>query len=243
MGIETILLMFHSFLDNNPYTYEPGGRDDPTYTVYVLYQSWYTCLIRYFQYETIDIFKEFMNSYILLNIGDIFDQLYDLNYLYPKGTYYSRCFEIDDYSIDYSQIINYLQYYCDYTMEYTETTSDITYFSETDTIVKAPSSVSTITDHDFECNICFDTTNKDNESNDNNDIIILSCYHKFHLTCIKEHLKENNDVCPMCRNEFSSSDKLIISTNNEYMINPFTKRKIKINGKTHKYLIENNLLN
>jgi ubiquitin-protein ligase len=42
MGIETVLLAFISFLDYNPYTFEPGGRDDSTYTDFVLYQSWKT---------------------------------------------------------------------------------------------------------------------------------------------------------------------------------------------------------
>ena len=75
MGIETILLTFHSFLDNNPYMYEPGGRDDPSYTVYVMYQSWVSCLIRYLQQEKIETFNNFIHNYMMVNIDSIFIDL------------------------------------------------------------------------------------------------------------------------------------------------------------------------
>ena len=47
MGIETILLAFLSLLDHHPYIYEPGGRDDTSYSDYVLFQTFTSCLIRY----------------------------------------------------------------------------------------------------------------------------------------------------------------------------------------------------
>ena len=80
MGIETILITFHSFLDNNPYMYEPGGRDDQSYTDYVLYQSWISCLIRYLQNERIELFSNFIHNYMLTNIDGIFNDLYNLFY-------------------------------------------------------------------------------------------------------------------------------------------------------------------
>ena len=51
---------FISFLDNNPYMHEPGGRDNPSYTCYVEFQSWSTCLIKYLENETIELFYNFI---------------------------------------------------------------------------------------------------------------------------------------------------------------------------------------
>jgi len=249
MGIETILIMFHSFLDNNPYMHEPGGRDDPSYTDYVLYKSWFSCLIRYLQYEKIDIFLDFMYLYIGNNIGDISDDLNHLNNLYPPGYYYTRCFEIDDYCINYNTIINDLEYYYNYHLEYeilksftgqvTDTNTDTN--TDTDINTNTNTNADTLTNTEVlinineknheECNICFDLSK-------NNTNLTLNCGHFFHLNCIKQHLINNDDICPMCRRELSYGDKLIIESNNKWTINPLTKRKIKINGKTYKYLIQ-----
>lgn len=108
MGIETILLTFHSFLDNNPYTY------DHSYTVYVLYQSWITCLIRYLQYEKIPQFQQMIHNYMLVNIDNIFDELDELNEEYPYNIYNTRCFEVDNYIINYDMIRQSLMNYYNY---------------------------------------------------------------------------------------------------------------------------------
>lgn len=235
MGIETILLMFHSFLDNNPYTYEPGGRDDPSYTDYVLYKSWYSCLIRYLQYEKIELFSDFLYSYLVTNMSNIFDDLNNLNILYPTGNYYTRCFEIDYYYIDYKKTIDDLEYYYDFYFEEYNSNN----YNDNDNYEEV---INDFTDNlsskdDINCNICFDTAI-------NSDIIIkLTCNHFFHINCIKQNLLNNEDVCPMCRKELSYSDKLIIESNNKWTINPLTKRKIKINGKTYKYLFESGIFN
>ena len=89
-------------------------------------------------------------------------------------------------------------------------------------------------EEDIKCNICFDTINTNLICP-----IKLHCNHSFHVNCIKQNLENNQDVCPMCRSELSYGDKLIIESDNQWMINPFTKRKIKVNGKTYKYLMEN----
>jgi len=246
MGIETILLMFHSFLDNNPYTHEPGGRDDPSYTVYVLYKSWYSCLLRYLQYETIDIFKEFIYTYLINNIGDIITDLNFLNNAYPYGNYYTRCFEIDDFYIDYNKVIDDLEYYYDYYLDNTlpnyhevydvnegQELQELQELHENDTVSQEGEQENDL----INCNICFDTQQL-------NDIIIkLGCCHLFHIKCIQQNLMNNEDVCPMCRKELSFSDKLIIESNNEWTINPCTKRKIKVNGRTYKYLVEQGVFN
>lgn len=227
MGIETILLMFHSFLDNNPYTHEPGGRDDPSYTVYVLYKTWYSCLIRYLQYETIELFKDYIYNYMINNIDNIFTDLNYYNEIYPVGYYYTRCFEIDNYYIDYLKVIDDLEYYYNYYLERNN-------YREIDIPFLDDKNNENDNKNILNCNICFDT------DENNLDIVIkLSCNHSFHINCIKENLLNNEDVCPMCRQEISFGDKLIIDSNNKWTINPVTKRKIKINGKTYKYLMEN----
>lgn len=211
MGIETILVMFHSFLDNQPYTYEPGGTDDPSYTVYVQYQTWITCLIRYLQNETIDIFRHFMHNYLLSNVGNIFNDLYVLAQQHTLERYYTRCFEIDDFWVNYEQIISLLQHFYNY-MEYKEIKGD-------DDIDFKAFAVT-----NYSCNICFDTTL--------GETTVTCCNHQFHKNCLKQHIETNQPLCPMCRANIDSA----------WMINPHTKRRIKIGGRTHTYLVENNLI-
>lgn len=154
MNIETILITFHSFLDNNPYTYEPGGGDDPNYTVYVRYQTWTTCLFRYLQYENIDIFLRFIHNYLLSNVDEIFKDLNELKEEFPNDYYYCRCFEIDNYWIDYGRIINTLSYYYNY-LVYTDFTpqEDKIDWEE-------------FRKREYKCSICFDTLCIDNNEID-----------------------------------------------------------------------------
>jgi len=210
MGIETILLTFHSFLDNNPYTYEPGGQDDSSYTDYVLHQSWKTCLIKYiYDQSQPDIFTNYINNYLVENMNDIFYDLYNLRLIYESGYYETKCFEIDLYFIDYSNIIYTLQiiFGC--------------IIREDKVSLKNIKEVQCT----FDCDICFDTIDNKNVKN-----IKLKCNHKFHKICLDNHIKNNGLVCPMCRN----------SIDVEFVINPETKRKIKIGGKIHKSLLLRN---
>lgn len=231
MGIETILLTFHSFLDNNPYSYEPGGRDDDTYTVYVLYQSWITCLIRYLQYETIPQFKQMMHNYMMVNINGIFDDLDGLEVEYPYDTYYSRCFEIDNFVINYDRIRQTMQNhynYIDYIENIVEDDGDALDYAQ-------------FLNTDYDCNICFDT----NDCNTTH--CSIECGHKFHKTCLKTHIENNSNVCPMCRKEISESDiKLCddVSPREDanWIINPLTKRRVKVGSRTWKYLIDEGVI-
>lgn len=225
MGIETILLTFHSFLDNNPYMYEPGGRDDPSYTVYVQHQSWTSCLIRYLQHEKNETFKEFIHNYLLLNIDSIFCDLQTLEELYPTGYYETRCFEIDTFSINYSKISTVLQYYFNY-IEFQESYMTCT-FEE-------------FSNMDYNCCICYDTSEMDDNT------LTLQCNHSFHRVCLQHHTQTNNNICPMCRRELTIDDNKLIQLNNTsnendtvWMINPLTRRKIKIGGRTYNYLKSN----
>jgi ubiquitin-protein ligase len=231
MGIETILLTFHSFFDNNPYTYEPGGRDDSSYTVYVLYQSWISCLIRYLQNERIESFNKFIHSYMLANIDGIFGDLSILQETYPSGYYESRCFEIDRYIIDYGRLTQTLQNYynyIDFTENVNQNDNEIT-FEEFMT-------------KEYTCCICYDTDVQQNEAN--YIFSLESCKHSFHKNCLKSHIETNTNICPMCRTELSENDFNNITKENgdineiqpEWMINPLTRRRIKIGGKTWIYL-------
>ena len=305
MNIESILLTFHSFLDNNPYTYEPGGGDDPNYTIYVRHQSWTTCLLRYLQYETIDIFLRFMHNYLLTNIDEIFKDLKELNDEYPIDFYFCRCFEIDNYSLNYTRIINNLTYYYNY-LVYTD-------FTPQDEQINWEE----FRNREYKCNICFDTITTNDNDNDNieidnqNDkitenisydkqtyiirptnfdytqpainfasflsefdnfedidlnedslptydetieikeeikqdltIVNLNCGHSFHKSCLLHHFDNNFWLCPICRKEIDK-DELNNHNNNineEWIINPLTKRRIKIGSRTWIYLRENNII-
>lgn len=227
MGIETILLTFHSFLDNNPYTYEPGGGDDPNYTTFVQYQSWYTCLIRYLQNEKTELFYTFICNYLLSNIDNIFNDLQYFKQQIPNGYYECKCFEIDQYNIDYDRIIILMQNYYNY-IEYTEQNdNEILDYDE-------------FINKEYTCSICYDTHDIDT-LNINVKDIKLDCKHNFHIDCLKNHIDKNSSICPMCRTEISQNDIGKINTN-EWIINPLTKRRVKIGSRTYNYLIENNII-
>lgn len=234
MGIETILVMFHSFLDNNPYTYEPGGQDDPSYTVFVLYQSWISCLVRYIQYEKIELFNTFIHNYLLTNVDDVFKTIHNLNEQYPRGYYNTRCFEIDDYYIDYQRVLETLSNYYNY-IDYTENVAS------KDSVIEFDDFLNT----NYQCSICYDTQLDSEQSH-----ITLECGHKFHKTCVQKHIANNNNVCPMCRNEISVADVLKMNEEaiskeqiDEWIINPQTKRRVKKGSRTYRYLIENGIIN
>lgn len=215
MGIETILLAFQSFLDNNPYTYEPGGRDDPTYTVFVLYQSWYTCLIRYLQFESIPLFQQYMQNYMLTNIGEIFEMLDILTRMYPQGYYATRCFEIDTYIINYERVVKTLQHTYNY-IDYKEKIQD-----ESEQL-----DFREFMNKEYSCAVCFDTE-------EYNELEVLKCGHKFHSECLKQHIEKNGKICPMCRAEIEQE---------EWIINPLTKRRVKIGSRTYQYLKDNKII-
>ena len=91
---------------------------------------------------------------------------------------------------------------------------------------------------DFVCSICFDTANEQNTNE--NETVTLECKHKFHKTCLKTHVEINNKICPMCRKDIENEIKEEEKIENEWIINPLTKRRVKIGSRTYKYLKENN---
>ena len=223
MGIETVLLTFMSFLDNNPYKHEPGGRDDSSYTDYVLFQSWTTCLLRYLDQSRTKLFSEYIEKYLLTNVSQIFDDLEELQDNYPMGMYETRCFGINLYGINYSLVIKCIENiyrYIAFKNTHDEQDDDKIDFENL------------LNSENFECEICFDTNEKENSC------IKLSCNHSFHTSCLQKHIKENGKICSLCRKTLVNSDQDILKQN-DYVINPFTKRKIKINGKVYNQLINN----
>jgi ubiquitin-protein ligase len=236
MGIETILLTFHSFFDNNPYTYEPGGRDDPSYTEYVLYQSWKTCLLRYIHdYSQPQIFTTFIHNYLMTYLEDIFNDLTQLLEEYPYGPRYTRCFEIDNYVINYDNIICRLEQhyqYIDYRDNFVEDGTELDYNS--------------FINKEYKCNICFDTENITEKEL----IITLNCKHAFHVKCIDTHISNNGNICSLCRSSIDEENLKTIKNNckslkrslEDWIINPETKRRVKVGSRTYLRLIDEGII-
>lgn len=223
MGIETVLLTFQSFLDNYPYTYEPGGRDDPSYTVYVQHQSWTTLLMSYLQNERVELFREYMNSYLLLHIDSVFNDLIAANIQYPPGHYYTRCFEIDNYIINYVRISERLQYYYNY-MEFTNVSTQ----NENEMEMSFAEFMNT----EYTCSVCFDTSQTAQTTD--TQVVLLQCNHRFHNHCLQEHIRTNNNICPMCRRNL---DTVVENDNTStWIINPETRRRIRIGGRVYRDL-------
>ena len=242
MGIETILLTFHSFLDNNPYMYEPGDRDDSSYTVYVLYQSWISCLIRYLQNERDEMFINFIHTYMLTHIDEIFSDLRNLSVIYPCAYYNTRCFEIERFLVDYERLSLTLQNYYNY-IDFTEN------FKSDDTQISFNDFMNT----EYDCCICYDTIEQNENAIEQNEtqrvrgnlFRLKNCKHLFHKNCLEKHIETNNRLCPMCRTELEENEleeNELVEPKDEWMINPSTKRRIKIGGKTWNYLKNSGVL-
>ena len=219
MGIETILLTFLSFLDNDPYKYEPGDRGDKSYTNYVLYQSWKTCLIQYLS-QSKEMFSEYIEAYLLQNIDKIFDDLKTLEYKFPLNFYETRCFEIGLFKINYADIINSMKNIYRY----------ITFKNQIPKNNIENYKIEDIENYNkfgnFNCDICFDTKSDKQ--------IILSCNHHFHIKCLSKHVKENGEICSLCRKQLIDNDKKDLY----FTINPQTNRRIKIGGKIYNQLVK-----
>lgn len=240
-GIETVILTFLSFLDNEPYTYEANAPNNDSYNTYVLFQGWYTCLIRYLENrnEQPELFTTFISNYLLMNISDIMDDLRDINENYPPDAYSTNCFYIGYYMVNYIQIMNKLgEWYnfIDYkeNIEYEDIDLSFNDFSNTD----------------YSCNICFDTNGVVPPYDEE---IKLSCKHNFHIECIKLHVKNNGNICSLCRTDINKEDLDKINDNHtentsfggvnpNWIINPETNRKVKIGSRTYKRLKLENII-
>lgn len=229
MGIETILLTFHSFLDNQPYTHEPGGRDEPSYTVFVRYQTFYTCLLRYLSFEIIQPFKDFMTAYLFDNIQDVFETIERLCDEYPIGYYSTTCFEIDDFYVNYNTIRQKLSdfygimVFCENEIDQDDIDND------------GSMEIDMNLADDYKCNICFDTEKLGNVQE-------LNCSHTFHKLCLDRHIVKNMAVCPICRQSIELIKQKKYNKEILWVVNPKTQRKIKVGSKTYQTLVEEGVI-
>lgn len=217
MGIETIVLAFMSLLDNDPYSHEPGGFGDPSYTLYAMYQSWWTCMLHYFKYETDELFRLYINEYLEKHYQEIIEYVSRMNTLYPSDIYETRCYSIDNYIIDFEMVSNNLTYwYCNYN---SKGYGDLIVLPECDKKLK-----------ECECSICYDT-----EFNEKF-CYTLKCGHKFHIQCIEKHIDKNPVLCPICRAAISPRDLVIIK---DKWITCVDGKRYRKNGRTYnKILLE-----
>lgn len=225
MGIETVLLTFRSFLDNHPYTFEPGGQDEPSYTVYVLHETWQACLFRYLQYERIHLFQEFIRTYMMWNIDEIVTYVQDMSQTYSAGTYYCRCFEIDYYTIDYERILGRLQHV-------------YMYLDGHDVVNDADelASIGDASKNDCRCHICYDTS-------EHTVYLTLQCGHTFHKKCMRCHIAANGALCSMCRTDVARDDMEHLDDESVgWIINPQTKRRVNVGTKRYLELIDEGVI-
>ena len=253
MSIETVILAFQSFLDNNPYTHEPGGQNDESYTDYVLHQSWYTCLLSYLGFSTgIQVpepFTEFIKEYITTNIKDIDHYIDELEKEYFEGIYYTRCFEIDNYEVCYptvrSNLHNRIHYwnleksFCFILEEPCEEILN----EVTDEILKPPGDDQNKEDSQTDCGICYDT------SENSGNLFTTKCGHVFHTDCFLRHVITNGKICSLCRNEDPGDPPPVVieqqrgtkrkfeEIEEEYITNPLTGRKVLVGGRTYTRLV------
>lgn len=230
-GIETVILTFLSFLDNEPYCFEANAPNNESYNSYVLYQGWFTCLIKYLENkdQQPELFTTFISNYLLLNIDCIMEDLVRLDKKYLSDIYQTNCFYIGYYAINYNQVIDKLSewyHFIDYKEHIELDSTDISF--------------SDFSNQNYSCNICFDTNETEYEK------IKLSCRHDFHLNCIYLHINSNGNICSLCRTDINSIDLDKINKNKvhnnlvDWIVNPETKRRVKIGSRTYKRLkIEN----
>jgi len=261
MGIETVLLTFRSFLDNNPYTHEPGGRDDITYTDYVLHQTWETCLFKYLRCPYPEIFLQYINQYLFTNIDTIFNDLYTLNETYPVGLYHTPCFYIYEFYVNYNRIINYLH---DYLLSIDFIDTDTNVDTDVDTEINNLGTDNNSNSSNTSNNTINNETNRNTINNVEDENKTISFLQEIQNTD-EETL---NNKCNICFDDLNSQHNKTITLEcnhsfhincikrhilyngqlcsfcrskthvNETVINPETNREIKIDGATYKKLLK-----
>jgi ubiquitin-protein ligase len=226
-GIETVILTFLSFLDNEPYRHEANAPDNQSYNEFVLYQGWYTCFIRYLENQHLEpeLFTKFIYNYLLDNIDDILDDLYNCSELYPEDAYETNCFYIGYYTINYNMIIHTINEWYNYIYYKENAQLQVTHGLE------IPSKETCL--NNLTCNICFDTQ----QYTDN---ITLNCKHQFHNKCLELHIQNNGNICSLCRTDISEQDQMLLKQ--MWIINPETKRRVKIGSRTYNRLIEEKII-
>ena len=193
MTIETVIISFMSFFDNDPYAHEPGDRGDDSYTIYVLYQSWSSCLIKYLEREEDELFQEYLQQYMVSNYNDIIYYLGVLESFYLVQFYYTKCFEIGWYEINYPKIIKKINRLYNRYIQYSDDEE------EENIVVGSSSNTQTESEEKIiKCCICMDT----HRLYDPIFFVKFACNHEFHRVCMRTH----EGMCPVCRSELTNSD-------------------------------------
>jgi ubiquitin-protein ligase len=232
MSIHSVLISFMSLLDNDPYVYEPGGTGNDDYTWYVEYFTWYTCLLEYFDKETDEIFIDYMSKYLINNIKIIINELNSLANSIEKGFYYTHCYDIGMYYMDYRQILQFVCTYHDYfyAKNIYDRRENKVVAGESSTSASSPSArTGTV---EYRCEICYDTVNL----YDDMFFIKLDCGHSFHRECIIHHVTKNGELCSKCREDISARNMGVI--NDKWITNTRTGKRIRINGRTYNKLVK-----
>jgi hypothetical protein len=164
-----------------------------------------------------------MQKYIIKNINAIYTYIYSLSYQYPFDYYETPCFEIDLFLVDYLSIVKLIE---SHYRKIIFTTSHVH--------IQPVLQVATneFRNFDYNCNICFDTLEDITTPN-----VTLKCSHTFHKSCIDAHSKINGNICSICRQQIVILDDFNQSEN-IYVINPKTNRKIKVGGKIYNMMID-----
>lgn len=222
MSIESIVMGFMSLLDNDPYQHEPGNRGDDSYTTFVLYQSWYTCLFEYIEEEDDDLFQTYINEFIYHNIKSILKNIENLEQLYASDIYTTRCYEIGDYELDFYSVKNVL-------LSYYENYCSIKILTgSSNSLCDVKDSKKDEDEVEMTCSICYDT-----RSHLDNFTITLRCNHTFHIPCLESHFKNNSSLCPLCRGRISVKEFKHV---HDKFITSKTGKRYRKNGRTWKRL-------
>ncbi len=224
MNIETIIVMIQSFLDNNPYKHEPGGRDDDSYTIYVLHQTFYTCLFAYIFNQNIpEKFKNYIQEYVYKYSSEILSDIELLSLIYAADDYYTKCFEIYNFYVNYNLVKIYFKEY----LSIITMTKNILNDLEIPDSFENKCEKQECDNKNFKCSICFDSNDKILAPKE---FMILDCNHKFHKECLYFHIKNNGLHCSMCRTN--------INRKNLKINNCSSNRSIIIGKKTYNKLIK-----
>jgi ubiquitin-protein ligase len=226
ISIHALIQTFISFITDDPYVHEPGGKGNESYSRYVEYQTWDTCFYQYIIEETDEKFIEYIHQYIYKYNLDILSTMTNLNQKilndisYNTELYdYTECYEIDFYFTEMPYLIDYYKmYYQRYVLNRNIPLSTIN------------QQVMSHSDNTLCCLICLNELTPITS-------ILLSCNHHFHIECLKNQIEktlitQKEKVCGMCRQliqikqkngkvkKYEESIDIICN----FEINPITKR-------------------
>lgn len=100
--MHNVLISIQNLLDTEcPYIYEPGGRDDPSYTTYVRYES-FRLLVEYLYYLPSGPVKSFIEKNI--EPAYLLPRIENLSHHYDGNVQHTKCFYVGQYFTDYKSV-------------------------------------------------------------------------------------------------------------------------------------------